>query len=1446
MTITVANVYTTNTFEFWRQQTNKALDAISTKVVTAASNSTTGNVVVNGSVQSITLVVNAIAGSATMVANGDGALGTAATLYFTTNTQFRSNLYVNTATFSVGNASVNTTINTIAIATTATLAAGNTTITGYANVSANVNIAGNANVAGEVNVGANFKINTTAVTTTSTVASGNTVITGTLGANNTTISGTLAAGNTTVTGIMNTVGNAAVSGTGVVMSIGNSTVNSVINSTGIATVGTFVLGNTSTGNLTVGAASITTGGNVSGTWVGTAISVTKGGTGLSVAPSAGQILIANGSGYTTNTLAAGAGISIANTSTSITITNAGVRTFNSRTADVTLSQADVVTALGFFPAGTSTNVWGSYGDDVAYSAGNTAVGFSPGVIGTGASLTPVFSANSLISVTVNAGGSGYINGTPLSIVSATGSAASARVVTNGVGSITSITVVGGGADYNPGTTTVSVASSSANNKLHARTSNNAAIAMFENDDAAGNTVSYHANVDFKTANTGSTINLRFTRGSQVGYGGITYGDADVLSLIANNAVRLTINSSALATSNRLATGNIAVTGVITSTGNVSVGGNASVTGTLTVSGTVVNSSAIALAGVATVTGNVTASDTITGAGLVISGQANVTANVNLGSASNVKVGNTKISATEVRADSLFSNNTLEVARASTLTGNVSVGANLTVSGTTNVVALNASGLVSVTANATFSGSKLTVNTSTLDVVPVSITLAKGAATAADANTAGIIVDTVGAYLRYNNALTAWQINQDLIPAANNVSQLGYGTFRWGFVNSNNFVGTTGTITTIDSTTVNATTLNANVVATVISTTNVTATRVITTNVTATTITGNITGTTATMTTVTATNLAGTLTTASQPNITANNSTNFNGQAASYYVDIPARLGYTPVNKTGDSMTGALTINSAGPQITLSNSTSNFVNFSATGSAVPAVTTRSVGSKLVLFNTLSSTSTDYAIGIQSGAMWLSVGAASAAFRFYSNTTNHTTLTQTSFTTSANLYVSGANAQFDGTVNAAAVTTGSVYSGGAIQAVNDISGNNIGASVGVVAGSYVGVGSNVALSTSYLTFSDSNTAIIGIGNTTASGSNTGLIINKTITANRTAVGLINSLVVSNGETVSASTDKFGIYNGVEHHSSDANNRSIYANYTLATLGSAVSVGTTANAVSLYGNYTIARNYAASVLPVAVGSRADVAVYGTGNITTAIGMWGYITSGNSTVTGDMDTAYGVRSSIVSNTSSSITTGYLVHGAYTGSNFTTKWGVYVSGEEKSYFSGNVGIKQVAPSYTLDVDGDINATGALRVNGVSIGTRNRAYAETSTPATISTVIPHDNTVPQSGEGTQILSAAFTPSSGTARVRIQVVVPVSQIGTEDYAIAGLFKGTTCIASTAVGYRGINTLTLNYEHVPGSGSTTYSVRVGKPSGGQDFNICRSFTGTLGSTMVASLIVEEVAS
>jgi hypothetical protein len=87
-----------------------------------------------------------------------------------------------------------------------------------------------------------------------------------------------------------------------------------------------------------------------------------------------------------------------------------------------------------------------------------------------------------------------------------------------------------------------------------------------------------------------------------------------------------------------------------------------------------------------------------------------------------------------------------------------------------------------------------------------------------------------------------------------------------------------------------------------------------------TFTGNLTGTATTASYANALNSAnnytvGTITGAltgtsswATNALTATNATQLNGQAASYYTNIPARLGYTPVNQAGDTVAGNLTVN----------------------------------------------------------------------------------------------------------------------------------------------------------------------------------------------------------------------------------------------------------------------------------------------------------------------------------------------------------------------------------------------------------------------------------------------------------------------------------------------------------------------------------------------------------
>lgn len=80
-----------------------------------------------------------------------------------------------------------------------------------------------------------------------------------------------------------------------------------------------------------------------------------------------------------------------------------------------------------------------------------------------------------------------------------------------------------------------------------------------------------------------------------------------------------------------------------------------------------------------------------------------------------------------------------------------------------------------------------------------------------------------------------------------------------------------------------------------------------------------------------------------------------------------------------------TFTSSAPQISLSNGTSNWLAWNSNGVAAPTFTTRSAGTKLVLWPGLGASSVDYAIGIENSTQWFSVDTTSAQFKWYGGTT-----------------------------------------------------------------------------------------------------------------------------------------------------------------------------------------------------------------------------------------------------------------------------------------------------------------------------------------------------------------------------------------------------------------------------------------------------------------------------
>lgn len=138
---------------------------------------------------------------------------------------------------------------------------------------------------------------------------------------------------------------------------------------------------------------------------------------------------------------------------------------------------------------------------------------------------------------------------------------------------------------------------------------------------------------------------------------------------------------------------------------------------------------------------------------------------------------------------------------------------------------------------------------------------------------------------------------------------------------------------------------------------------------------------------------------------------------------------------------------------------------------------------------------------------------------------------------------------------------------------------------------------------------------------------------------------------------------------------------------------------------------------------------------------------------------------------------------------------------------------------------------------------------QTATRTVCSTAIPYDSTVPQNTEGVEIFTAAITPRATTNKIRITAVIQASYNASMLGTVA-LFQDSTAGAlatamggATAANY--MNPVTLIYEMTAGTVSaTTFKIRVGPQAGGGSVIVNGYTAGDLGSTLVSSLIVEEI--
>jgi hypothetical protein len=127
------------------------------------------------------------------------------------------------------------------------------------------------------------------------------------------------------------------------------------------------------------------------------------------------------------------------------------------------------------------------------------------------------------------------------------------------------------------------------------------------------------------------------------------------------------------------------------------------------------------------------------------------------------------------------------------------------------------------------------------------------------------------------------------------------------------------------------------------------------------------------------------------NLTGTASININGTVGATTATTGA---FTTISATGQiSSTATGSATTGAGQIYLNGATSNRIDWNTNGTGAPALTTRSDGTKVVLYPAISGSTVDYALGINAATMWYSIPENNASFNFkwYGATTEVASLT-----------------------------------------------------------------------------------------------------------------------------------------------------------------------------------------------------------------------------------------------------------------------------------------------------------------------------------------------------------------------------------------------------------------------------------------------------------------------
>jgi len=174
---------------------------------------------------------------------------------------------------------------------------------------------------------------------------------------------------------------------------------------------------------------------------------------------------------------------------------------------------------------------------------------------------------------------------------------------------------------------------------------------------------------------------------------------------------------------------------------------------------------------------------------------------------------------------------------------------------------------------------------------------------------------------------------------------------------------------------------------------------------------------------------------------------------------------------------------------------------------------------------------------------------------------------------------------------------------------------------------------------------------------------------------------------------------------------------------------------------------------------------------------------------------------------------------------------------------SSTIGVQNIAHTNGT-VAATVSSGGKISMTGHVLQVKN---FQTGALATGTTVIPFDDTIPQITEGDEYMTLAFTPTSATNKLHIDVRVNITNTA-EAALVVALFVGTTanalaCFGNRADAYKNKN---VSFSHHMIAGTTselTFRVRAGANTGTTGFNAYGT-AAKYGGSLASSITIMEI--